>query len=64
MVRGGIKNTATLIGFEYEQMIMKFSVLISPPHAYFLRNWRAITWVFNYSYWAPTWCTRQSGALK
>ena len=36
--------------------VTKFSIVIGHPRAFFLRNWRAVTWVSNYSYPVTTFC--------
>ena len=36
--------------------ITKFSIVIGQLRAYFSRNWRAVTWMSNYSYPITTFC--------
>ena len=49
--------------FQIIVTITKFSNPIGSSRAYLTRNWRAITWVFNYRYPTPTPLACQSRAL-
>ena len=48
----------SLCSYSVMVSITKFSILIGHPRAYFLRNWREVTRVSNYSYLITTFSDR------